>query len=211
MTPDEYLEYRRAKWNAAHEVHHPGALSGSDPAETWRQHNVVALIRPGAVILDIGVGLGNMARALAEKGCVVDCLDVADAAHDAVRPYARSFYLAKHLDQLPNNEYDLALSQLVAQHMPEQHLRPQLVHVYRAIKPSGLFSLHLAGSDIAEENNLTGEIPDGFDGRMCRTPEYAVTLVGELLPPSHQATILPNIMRFSEFQSYWYWLHIRKG
>jgi SAM-dependent methyltransferase len=205
---DEYA-VRAAAWNQAHTVKDADALSGSDPAEMLRHHQVEHLVRPGARVLDIGVGLGYAARMFRERECIVDALDIAEKAEAQVRPWIRNFYLHDRLDLLPVAEYDLAVSHLVAQHMAEPDLLAQVVSVARALHPGGMFSLHLAGSTIDSENNWDRpDIPPGFDGRMCRTPAYMLDIILKLLPPGYWANRLGRVMDWPEFKSYWFWIHI---
>ncbi len=205
-------EDNRIKWDAAHEAHHHGALSGSDPQDVFRNHRIVDCIRPGLVVLDIGVGLGGMSKHLHSVGCTVDALDVSEVAESAVRPYVRRFYLARNIECLPSGEYDLAISQLVAQHMCERNLRIQIREVFRSLKPGGLFSLHLAGATEGPLNNLADEIPAGMDGAMCRTEEYALAMISDVLVgQGYVAALVDHRMDWPQFKSYWYFIHVTKN
>jgi len=213
MSDNQFSEIdsrNREAWNAAHRAHHEGALSGSDPQGVLRHHGLEEAVRPGLTVLDIGVGLGGMSQYLHGRECVVDALDVADAAEETVRPYVRRFYLAQDIDTLPSDEYDLAISMIVAQHMSERNLRRQIKHVFRALKPGGMFSLHLAGATEGPLNNLPGEIPSGMDGAMCRSPEYALAMIGDVLRDGYSAIVTDLRMEWPQFKSYWYFVHIGK-
>jgi SAM-dependent methyltransferase len=208
------MEDRRTVWNRAHEAHAEGPLSGSDAAEVLRHHGLDSYDHRGATgtVLDIGVGLGNASRYFRILGYTVDALDVADLAEPTVREWVRHFYLDSELETLPAGEYDLAVSHLVAQHMAEPALRRQILWVSRALKPGGLFSLHLAGSRIDGENNWTrADIPDGFDGRMCRTEEYAFELVKRVVGDGYNVGYAGHVKDWPEFRSYWFYIHIRRA
>lgn len=207
------MDDRREHWNKVHETSDPDALSGSDPAETLRQHGLADFIKPAMVVLDIGVGLGSAAYHYVQSGCTVDCLDVADAAVRKVERWARRFYAVKDIDMLPTGEYDLALSHLTAQHMTDEDLREQIRHVARALKRDGLFSLHLAGSRIPGEDNLRGAIPEGFDGRMCRSPDYALEMALEEVEVKgrrYKVSLTDNVMEWPQFKSCWFFMHVRR-
>jgi len=222
------MEPRRPHWNAIHlaaaasEKEAIEALTGSNAPTTLAQHSISP--QTGMVVLDVGVGLGNMARYLAELGCTVDCLDVADAAEQAVREWMRRFYIADEIVMLPTAEYELAISHLTAQHMTDSDLRRQIREVGRALRPGGIFSLQLEGGYVPEMENYRGsKIPDGFDGAMCRTPEYAQEMIADELGHGCEATITPTRFTFPalppesyehrhgrQFDCYWYFAHIRR-
>lgn len=204
---------RRENWNQVYrargEAAGAGALSGSDPEETLRYHDLT--LRPGMVVLDIGVGMGYAARYYAEHGCTVDALDVSDLAAEVVRLWTRKVYLHDDLETLPAGAYDLAVSHLVAQHMDEPELLRQVKAVAKALKPGGIFSVHLAGSRRAEENNWTEPgIPSGFDGRMCRTEEYAVKLFRKALGKHYRVGPAGEVKEWPEFASYWHYIHVER-
>lgn len=222
------MKSRRVHWNEIHREAAAGgkaaqeALTGSDAATTLAQHSVNP--RAETRVLDIGVGMGQMVRHLASLGCVVDCLDVADAGTKTVTPWARRFYAVKDIHMLPSREYDLALSHLTAQHMADPDLREQISEVGRALKPGGLFSLQLEGGYVPEMENYRGDdIPQGFDGAMCRTPEYALSMIAEVLGPGYTASLTANRLNFPamppesdeyrhgrQYDCYWYFIHIRR-
>jgi len=207
------------RWNRVHEARHlgtitdkdPGALSGSSAESVLEYHQVADLICPGLIVLDIGVGMGNMSRYLHSCLCHVDAMDVADKAETTVQGYVHRFYPVRDIQSLSANKYDLAISMIVAQHMSDENLRQQISHVFRALKPGGIFSLHLAGATRPYMNNIAGPIPAGKDGAMCRTPDYAIDLVGDVLENQpHGLKLLDRRMQWPKFNSYWYFLRITK-
>ena len=200
----------REAWDKSHAAHHPGALSGSGAEEVLQHHRISHLVRPGLVVLDIGVGLGGMSKYLSEQRCVVDALDVSAVARETVAAYVRDFYLAEEIESLPANEYDLAISMIVSQHMCERNLRRQVREVFRSLKPGGTFALHLAGATEGTLNNLVCEIPSGMDGAMCRDPECALGMIRDVLQGGYQAVLLDHRMNWPQFKSYWYFVHIQK-
>jgi SAM-dependent methyltransferase len=200
----------RKRWNSAHESVDEGALSGQDPAEMLRHHGLVEHMHPGMTILDIGVGRGYAARYFREAhSAVVDCMDIADRAHEVVAPWCRRFILAGR-DELYSEEYDLAVSHLTAQHMSDRQLRAQVKAVGHALKPGGIFSLHLAGSDRLGEEDLRGPIPEGMDGRMCRSKPYMLELVQEELGDGWTASFAGREIAWPAFESRWYFMHVRR-
>lgn len=130
-----------AAWRERNHIgRHPDWLMGSIPKQVWNDLLVLDHLRPGATMLNIGVGLGYEARDLVARGCTVHCLDIAQVALDQVAEIA-TCWRADKIDTLPENLFDLAYSHLVAQHMADDDLALQLCSVIRAFKPQGLLAM----------------------------------------------------------------------
>jgi len=130
-------------WEAQHDRRHPGWLSSTDPAEVWNRLGVTQRLHQGAVVLNIGVGMGYEARDLAARGCIVHSLDISQKALDSVAEVARG-WRADRLDALPENTFDVACSHLVSQHMSDDDLAAQMRAVLRALNSDGIFALQFA-------------------------------------------------------------------
>ena len=208
---DTPLEAARKRWNACHEAHAADPLSGSNPVGVLKHHGLIKVSFTGLNALDIGVGLGGMSKHLHACGAMVDALDIADAAVHTVAPFIRTFYT--DASQLPDDEYEIAISHLVAQHMYDGQLRDQIRGVFRALRPGGVFSLHLAAYFSMNERNdlITADIPEGLDGAMGRTRPYAYRLIEEELKGGYGVTEAAHQVNFPQFGSYLYFLHIRKN
>jgi len=103
---------------------------------------VAGRVRPGAVVLCIGVGTGTWIQQLAEAGCEPWAYDITAVALRRA-PAAKGGFLDG--DKLPANTFDLALSHWVSPHQPPTVLEAQIAAVVPALKPSGLFALHYNG------------------------------------------------------------------
>jgi ubiquinone/menaquinone biosynthesis C-methylase UbiE len=206
------MEAARRRWNECHKAQAVGPLTGSGATGVLKNHALSGLIRSGMTVLDIGVGLGDMAKHLHKVGCTVDSMDIADAAEATVKSYIRSFYRAQELDRLPTNEYDFAISHLVAQHQWDRQLKEQIAAVFASLKVGGTFSLHLAAFDDPALNNYAHQgIPQGFDGSMGRTREHSAALIMEAIPSgAYSIKEVGRQMDWPHFGSYWYFFHIRK-
>jgi SAM-dependent methyltransferase len=197
---------QRAAWNAWHEK---GDVESTDPQAVMNIHAVN--LSADSVFLDVGVGVGMMARYAVGRGAVVDALDIADAARAHVDGIVRRFYLASEIDGLPTTEYSLALAHLVAQHMMDDDLTRQIDQVYRSLRFGGVYSIQFAGSDRGEEVRI---IPSkSCVGHMVRTPEEAMALclasaMGSLVHLVRPPERWPHTN--TGHQTYYYYIHIRK-
>jgi len=131
-------------WESQHQKDEALWLTGSLGPEVWEYLGIEDRIRPGASVLNIGVGLGHCTRALVDRGCQVDVLDIASSALDRVKDVARKGWLVSDLPLLPANCMDLAISNLVAQHMNNRDLLVQLRAVIQSLKPEGVFAMQFA-------------------------------------------------------------------
>lgn len=188
-------ESHRTWWERAHTEDDLEYVSGYGGPEIWQRLDVTERVKPGAVVLNIGVGQGTCTRDLAAKGCIVHALDIAPAALARVADVAKG-YLADNLDSLPSNTFDLAVSHLVAQHMPNEALEAQMRAMMRALKPGGVFALQfLSPSEkgIPEFNESYAKT-----GGVVRPPEMMIDMAqragGQVIK------CVPN-----DFTEYWAW------
>jgi hypothetical protein len=141
-------------WESAHQEASLKWLTGSQGPEVWDYLQVADRVRPGATVLNIGIGLGHCTRKLAARGCRVHALDIAEAALAHVQDVVVGSWLARDLASLPRDTMDLAISNLVAQHMDDAALRAQLAAVIPSLKVGGVFALQFAYGFDAWDNDL---------------------------------------------------------
>lgn len=130
-------------WDSAHSQNKLRWLSGYQGSEIWRRLEVEERIRPNAVVLNIGVGLGYCTRDLWARGCKVTALDISPIALQRIADIAVPWN-ASEVHSLPARSFDLALSHLVTQHMLPSDLSAQLHAVIRALKPDGVFAMQFS-------------------------------------------------------------------
>lgn len=195
----------RAAWDGWHSR---GEVESTSPEALLHLHEVV--ISPGMVFLDVGVGVGAMAKAAVEWGAVVDALDVSEVAGQQLSGVVRRFYLAAEIEELPTEEYDLALSHLVAQHMLDQELRQQSEHIYRALRPGGVFTIQFAGSDQGAADRLLPSTD--CVGHMVRSPDEAFQCLHHR---PGEARLIRDPERWADtntgIATYYYYIHVTKG
>ena len=114
------------------------------PAETFDRLEVTSeLKRKYLRILNIGVGEGYCTHYLSGQGHTVDVLDISETALKKVEQITSNQFANPNL--LPKNEYDLALSHLVAQHMNNEDLTTQISLVLQSLKADGILALQYVG------------------------------------------------------------------
>jgi len=208
-------DFNTVTWQGHHESGHVPALTGTSFEHVVRYYDLDGILFKGMSVLEIGVGLGLCTKGFYERGCKVFALDICEEAFHRIGDYIVGGYLHASIEQLPEAFVDLAISHLVTQHMSESDILRQFPAVIKSLKPSGVFRVQFAGSDIAEENNvketIVGKPADNkvsmLGGRMVRTPEYAEALVnrcgGKVIRTS-------GTRCFPKYKSYWYWMEVIK-
>lgn len=165
-------------WNRVHQRKERLWLTGSDPAHVWRFLGVTDRLQPGQTVLDIGVGEGQMSRALHARGLRVSALDIAPAALARVRDITERQFLPAQLNTLPPGYFDWALSHLVAQHMDDDALRAQIAAVLRSLKPGGTLAIQFADVPGADRSRRNSPAEQKM-GNEIRTPAEMRHLVAQ--------------------------------
>ena len=163
-------------WNRAHGTDRTLWLTGSPGPEVWHRLGVEERVHRGAVVLNIGVGLGYCTKALADSGCIVHALDISPVALARVRDIAMTWRVDQ-IDELPRMHFDLALSHLVAQHMTDADLIYQIRAVCPALKRGGLFAMQFSSLADASAVRLREAPIDQKAGGVLRTPERMAEMV----------------------------------
>jgi 2-polyprenyl-3-methyl-5-hydroxy-6-metoxy-1,4-benzoquinol methylase len=190
-------------WERAHVRDHQVWLTGSQGDDVWQRLEVTDLLKPGVIVLNVGVGFGHCTRQLANMGCIVDVLDIAPAALERVDGFVRNGYLASGLNRLPSDTYDVALSHLVAQHMMDADLQVQIREVVRSLKPNGVFAVQFATSmlPIAPEQTPTS----AKGGSNQRSPERVSELVRQV---GGRVVLSKAKEQFPDHKAGWHVVHI---
>jgi SAM-dependent methyltransferase len=180
-------------------------LTGSAGPEVWRYLGILNRIQPGKRVLNIGVGLGHCTRELVRRGCLVDVLDISPAALQKVENLVNRAWLPKMLHDMPAASYDLAISNLVTQHMCDDDLELQIGGVLRALKQDGVFAMQFAGSVDMARNDVLATMAAMKNGEVLRSLTALSAMVdrnaGQILWAS-------RIARFPQYRSTWYGVHI---
>jgi len=157
-------------WDSAHRSNHKGWLTGTPGAVTWQRLQIADRIKHGAVILEIGVGLGICTQALRDAGCVVHANDISRVALNRVRAFA-TVWESDQLSVLPPGLFDVVFSHLVAQHMSSPDLARQIAAIVPALNADGVFALQYASPIVLDASRLVPEtLSSAKDGSILRMP-----------------------------------------
>jgi 2-polyprenyl-3-methyl-5-hydroxy-6-metoxy-1,4-benzoquinol methylase len=94
----------------------------------------------GKRAVDIGCGPGLFSRELSAKGWTTASIDTDGKNIERARDYVHETHLGDAvsvLSTLPENQYDLALSLEIIEHMPRARGKDLLVEIIRVLKPRG--------------------------------------------------------------------------
>lgn len=166
-------------WDTTHRHQKHLWLTGSPPKEVITRLDVRDEINEeGSMILDVGVGLGLMARYLLDNGRKVDALDISSNAIERVKPFVNLTFV--DASQLPNLRYSLIMHHLVAQHMSDKNLQDQIRHLVRSLKNGGVVALQFSApisdrAGLSKDCNLSVQAGGGI----VRTPDEMITLVSD--------------------------------
>jgi SAM-dependent methyltransferase len=183
-------------------------LTGSAGPEVWEYLEVEDRIVAGAVVLNVGVGRGYCTRELAKRKSIVHVLDISESALEKVKDVAAGIWRPSTLGVLPADTFDLAISNLVAQHMRDNDLEEQIRRIVPALKQKGVFALQFACMLDPAKNNLDvvplsslkhGSVGRSL-GRFCQMVERA----GGIVIGAKRIGLFPS------YNSCWYMVHIAR-
>lgn len=184
-------------------------LTGSAGPYVWNNLQVRSLIKPGRVVLNIGVGEGHCTRDLVERKCTVHVLDISPAALNKVRDIVAGCWLPDTFEDMPASHFDLAFSHLVAQHMSNRDLSRQISAVLRALKPTGIFAMQFACSQNPGYNS-----PDEAPMELIKSGGVVRSLAGlsTMVEAAGGVVLWANrIGIFPTYGSGWYAVHIARA
>ena len=164
-------------WENAHRQKKQLWLTGSPPQEVIRRLDVESEIKDSEFpILDVGVGLGLMARYLFDSGKAVEALDISVTALERAKPYVSATFL--DASELPNDHFALIMHHLVAQHMADASLKTQIKDLRKSLKVGGVIALQFSAPlNQTREQPINLSLSDQAGGMVMRTSEEMTTLI----------------------------------
>lgn len=192
-------------WEDKHKENNGGSLTGSKGKAVWTMLGITDLVKPNKVVLNIGVGLGFCTKELVDEGCDVYVLDIAQTAIDRVKDIVRGHWLASEIDKIPENMFDVVISNLVAQHMTDEDLQKQLEVVIKSLKYEGVFALQVAAK-LNRKNEGIETLQYQMGGAVCRSLSKICQMVekaGGIITSSKRSWVN------AQFKSMGYALHIQ--
>ena len=152
-------------WESQHRKNNLRYLTGSDGPEVWGILHIKDRVRPGAVVLNIGVGTGRCTSDLKNAGCDVSVLDVSPTALARVSDFARTY---RTPGALPVDMFDTVICHLVAQHTDDDRLGEMIKHAVRSLRPGGVIAMQYACGTLEQNTSVT--VPEMLmAGGRCRS------------------------------------------
>lgn len=193
-------------WERAHTSRNEFWLTGSTTGpEVWKYLEITGRLKAKAKVLNIGVGMGYCTHNLAKLGLTVHALDISKAALESVKDVAVCWTPDK-LHNLPKNFFDVAISNLVAQHMSDEDLVSQIRGVCRSLKPNGVFAIQFA-QNIDNKLIKNKSTVAQKTGNVLRTNKEFIKIVKEA---NGKIIRMWNGPSYPEFKSRWIFAHIGK-
>lgn len=195
-------------WNDCHAVNDPHFLTGSFGRSVWSSLNITDRVKAGAKVLNIGVGLGFCTNELVKAGCVVDVLDISPVVLNKISKIVRKAWLPSQFESMPIDYYDLIISHLVTQHMPDGDLIKQVTYAIKGLNRNGVFAMQFACQfPIKPDDKTTISMMDIKAGGSVRTLEKIDSLVRSC---GGQIVWDKMISVYQRKNSCWFGVHIAK-
>lgn len=153
----------------------PTYVRAVDPAADDSLGKLANLVRPGAVVLELGPAYGYFTQYLVEQlGCTVDGVELSPAMAERAARYARELWVA-NLDEVdlgerfPEGGYDYVIAADVLEHL--RNPWRTLEHCRRLLRPDGrlLLSLPNVGHAALVAELMEGRFEYRDDGLLDRT------------------------------------------
>jgi ubiquinone/menaquinone biosynthesis C-methylase UbiE len=144
--------------------------------------SLLAFCPPGAVVLDLGCGVGRVARELEPHVKQIHAVDVSEEmirqARDYVGPGSRiQFHVndGSTLGHLADASVDFAFSLLTMHHVTRTAFASYLGELHRVLRPGGLFYFSVVSRDRSPAYDVD-DARDTFTGRAYSDAELAQLL-----------------------------------
>ena len=167
-------------WDGCHDKNIVESLSGCQYDETINFLKILDCIKPGANVLEIGVGLGYVTKGLYENKTNVSCLEVSDVGAERVKNYCEKTYTIDDLEKLPTDYFDVIICNNVVQHVPTDLLIEELKHCICSLKIGGIFAIEFVSNDVVEDMGISPSLDVVKNGGCCRTPKYLEKLIEKI-------------------------------
>jgi SAM-dependent methyltransferase len=197
-------------WQEAHKKDMKYELTGSSAEGVIKFLNIDQLIKEASDCLVIGVGFGYETKYLTNIGKRVSVLDISPEALDRVKDYTVNRYLPDQLEKIKAESFDLIISHLVTQHMPNKDLEHQINQSIRILKQNGTFAMQFASRYKDNNDGLTSDIPVPrmMAGLVSRSLKYMKSIINKFdgkITWRSTPIFLPHVGH------HWYGIHIQKN
>ena len=189
-------------WSISHKNQAKRWITGSSPQDELGYLDVSMTNLEQMKILVVGVGTGETSNYLASLGCDVDVLDITDNAFNCLSSDISEKFLVSHYSRIPNENYDLILHHLVAQHMSDENLIFQLNIIINSLKKNGELHMQFASSKNQKLNDGQQSALQQKKGHVLRSEERIKSMLVNL---NFREFSISKETEFPEYQSGWCW------
>ena len=134
-------------------------------------------VKPGLCVLEVGVGLGVVAKAFHDMGLVVSGLDVSTVALSKVKKYCENIYTLDDLHEIPHNYFDIIICNRVIQHVPTDLMIKELQCCIASLRATGIFALQFVSKGKIPDVGVNASIKQIMGGICYRTPKYLKLII----------------------------------
>ena len=167
-------------WNENHRAENVDVLSGVSYDTTVTFLKINPVLKDGATVLEVGVGLGYVTEGLFSRGMRVTAIDISEVGLERVKKFCESTYTINNISNIPSDYFDIIICNNVIQHIPTDLLIVELREIIRSLKKGGMFAFNFVSSDISEDTGINPTLCDVRAGRLCRNPDYLKRIISEL-------------------------------
>ena len=174
------MAHIRGFWDACHRDENVTHLSGAEYEPAIGALKIVEHIKPGATVLEAGVGMGYITKGLHEKGAKVSALDISQTALDRVNKYCENVYLVEDMEKLPSDYFDVIVCCNMVQHVYTSLLIQELGHFIRSLTDDGVLALQFVSNNVHHDMGVEATLAAVQAGILCRSPQFMRDRIEEL-------------------------------
>lgn len=146
---------RKVFWDDQHHSQNIATLSNCSLEQVREGLFLNQYLKPGAKVLEVGVGTGRATKELFELGHYLSVVDISSAALVNVAKFCINTFKLDEVTALPSNYFDVIICCNVIQHTPTAVLRIEIQELMRSLGPNGVFAVQFVSCGDREDVGAT--------------------------------------------------------